>query len=65
MKQFSVSGMTCAVCATRVEKAVSKLEKVEQCNVNLLTNSMSVKGDVDENDIAVYILLSEGGASDD
>ena len=51
MKQFSVSGMTCAVCATRVEKAVSKLEKVEQCNVNLLTNSMSVKGDVDENDI--------------
>lgn len=51
MRQFSVSGMSCAACSTRIEKAVSALEGVEQCNVSLLTNSMTVTGNADTNDI--------------
>lgn len=44
MKQFIVTGMSCAACSSRVEKAVSQLEEVTSCNVNLLTNSMAVEG---------------------
>lgn len=44
MRQFSVIGMTCAACSARVEKAVSSLEGVASCTVNLLTGSMSVVG---------------------
>ncbi len=44
MKKFSVKGMSCAACAARVEKAVSSLEKVDICSVNLLANSMQVEG---------------------
>ena len=44
MKQYDVTGMSCAACSARVEKAVSALEGVESCAVNLLTNSMSVGG---------------------
>ncbi len=46
MKQFDVSGMTCAACSSRVEKAVMKLDGVISCSVSLLTNSMSVEGEV-------------------
>ncbi len=46
MMKFAVSGMSCAACSARVEKAVSALEGVEFCAVNLLTNSMTVDGDV-------------------
>ncbi len=46
MKNFDVTGMMCAACSARVEKAVSHLEGVEVCSVNLLTNSMSVEGDI-------------------
>lgn len=46
MKQYNVTGMSCAACSARVEKAVSKLEGVESCSVSLLTNSMGVEGDV-------------------
>ena len=42
--QYSVTGMNCAACSARVEKAVSKVEGVTVCNVNLLTNSMEVEG---------------------
>ncbi len=42
--QYSVTGMNCAACSARVEKAVSKVEGVTACNVNLLTNSMEVEG---------------------
>ena len=44
MRQFSISGMSCAACSARVEKAVSSTEGVESCSVNLLTNSMTVEG---------------------
>ena len=44
MKQFTVTGMSCAACSARVEKAVSALPDVTQCSVNLLTGSMQVKG---------------------
>ena len=44
MQRFQVSGMSCAACSARVEKAVSSLQGVDSCSVNLLTNSMSVDG---------------------
>ena len=44
MQQYNITGMSCAACSTRVEKAVSKLDGVSSCSVNLLTNSMSVDG---------------------
>ena len=47
MKQYEVTGMSCAACSARVEKAVSKIEGVTSCSVNLLTNSMGVEGAVD------------------
>lgn len=46
MKQYNVTGMSCAACSARVEKAVTKLEGVSACSVSLLTNSMGVEGDV-------------------
>ena len=44
MKQFNVTGMSCAACSSRVEKAVSKVPGVTSCSVSLLTNSMGVDG---------------------
>ena len=44
MKQYNVTGMTCAACQARVEKAVSKVPGVTSCSVSLLTNSMGVEG---------------------
>lgn len=46
MEKYSVTGMNCAACSARVEKAVSKVEGVTSCSVNLLTNSMTVEGSV-------------------
>ena len=44
MEQYTVTGMTCAACSNRVEKAVSAVEGVTSCAVSLLTNSMGVEG---------------------
>lgn len=44
MEQYTVTGMSCAACSTRVEKAVAKVPGVESCSVSLLTNSMGVEG---------------------
>ena len=44
MEQYLVTGMTCAACQNRVEKAVSKVPGVSSCSVSLLTNSMGVEG---------------------
>ena len=44
MEQYTVTGMSCAACSNRVEKAVSKVEGVTSCSVSLLTNSMGVEG---------------------
>lgn len=51
MKQFGVTGMSCAACVARVEKAVSAIDGVKKCSVSLLTNSMSVEGDVPDEQI--------------
>lgn len=48
MKKYSITGMSCAACSARVEKAVSAVEGVESCAVNLLTNSMNVEGNASE-----------------
>ena len=44
MEQYNVTGMSCAACSARVEKAVRAVPGVESCSVNLLTNSMGVTG---------------------
>ena len=44
MDQYTVTGMSCAACQARVEKAVSKVEGVSSCNVSLLTNTLAVEG---------------------
>ena len=46
MAKYDISGMSCAACSARVEKAVKSVEGVTSCDVNLLTNSMNVEGDV-------------------
>lgn len=51
MEQYSVTGMSCAACSARVEKAVAKVPGVESCSVSLLTNSMGVEGTADAKDI--------------
>ena len=51
MKQYSVTGMSCAACSTRVEKAVSKVPGVTSCSVSLLTNSMGVEGTAGDREI--------------
>ena len=47
MEQYTVTGMSCAACSARVEKAVSKVPGVTSCSVSLLTNSMGVEGSAD------------------
>ena len=51
MKQYTVTGMSCAACSARVEKAVSQVPGVESCSVSLLTNSMGVEGTASESDV--------------
>ena len=48
MEQYTVTGMSCAACSARVEKAVSQVEGVTSCSVSLLTNSMGVEGTATE-----------------
>lgn len=59
MKQFTVTGMSCAACSARVEKAVSKVEGVSSCSVSLLTNSMGVEGTASES--AIIKAVEEAG----
>ena len=62
MKQYDITGMSCAACSARIEKAVSKVEGVENCSVNLLTNSMAVEGNVSEEDIVKAVTRAGYGA---
>lgn len=55
MKQFDVTGMSCAACSARVEKAVKEVPGVTECTVSLLTNSMSVNGSADEGAIIAAV----------
>ena len=63
MKQYDVTGMSCAACSARVEKAVSKLPGVTSCSVNLLTNSMGVEGEVSEEAVIQAVVDAGYGAS--
>jgi len=63
MQQYSVTGMSCAACSARVEKAVSGLEGVTACSVNLLTNSMGVEGSATQAEIIAAVEAAGYGAS--
>ena len=62
MQQYTVTGMSCAACSARVEKAVSAVDGVQSCAVNLLTNSMSVEGTADEDAIISAVKKAGYGA---
>ena len=63
MEQFNVTGMSCAACSARVEKAVSKVPGVTSCSVSLLTNSMGVEGTASAADIIKAVQDAGYGAS--
>ena len=63
MEQYTVTGMSCAACSARVEKAVSKVPGVTSCSVSLLTNSMGVEGSADPTSIISAVEAAGYGAS--
>ena len=63
MKQFNVTGMSCAACSSRIEKAVSKVPGVESCSVSLLTNSMGVEGGASSADVISAVEEAGYGAA--
>ena len=63
MEQYNVTGMSCAACSARVEKAVSKVPGVTACSVSLLTNSMGVEGTADPQEIIQAVENAGYGAS--
>ena len=62
MKQFDITGMSCAACSARVEKAVGGLKGVTSCSVNLLTNSMSVESSLSDEEIISAVTKAGYGA---
>ena len=64
MKQYNVTGMSCAACSARVEKAVSKVPGVTACSVSLLTNSMGVEGSASPGEIISAVQDAGYGASE-
>ena len=63
MRKFNVTGMSCAACSARVEKAVGELKGIESCAVNLLTNSMAVKGSTSDSEIITAVVKAGYGAA--
>ena len=63
MKQYEVTGMSCAACSARVEKAVSKVPGVTSCSVSLLTNSMGVEGTATDQEIVNAVVAAGYGAA--
>ena len=63
MEQYKVTGMSCAACSARVEKAVSKVDGVTSCSVNLLMNSMGVEGTASPESIIAAVEAAGYGAS--
>lgn len=63
MRQYIVTGMSCAACAARVEKAVSKVPGVNSCSVSLLTNFMGVDGTASDSEIIRAVENAGYGAS--
>lgn len=64
MEQYIVTGMSCAACSARVEKAVSKVEGVTSCSVSLLTNSMGVEGTASPEAVIQAVEQAGYGASE-
>ena len=62
MDKYNITGMSCAACSARVEKAVCALDGVTSCSVNLLTNSMIVEGNADEESIVTAVTDAGYGA---
>lgn len=63
MRKYNVTGMSCAACAARVEKAVNALDGIEQCSVNLLTNTMGVEGTATDEQISAAVSAAGYGAT--
>ena len=63
MEQYNVTGMSCAACSARVEKAVKALDGVTECSVNLLTGSMAVSGSATDEEIIAAVTAAGYGAS--
>ena len=63
MQQYNVTGMSCAACSSRVEKAVKKVPGVTACSVSLLTNSMGVEGMADEAEVIQAVENAGYGAA--
>ena len=63
MEQYTVTGMSCAACVARVEKAVSKIDGVESCSVSLLTNSMGVEGTAEPKAVIKAVVDAGYGAT--
>ena len=64
MEQYNVTGMSCAACSARVEKAVSHVPGVTSCSVSLLTNSMGVEGTASPAEIIAAVEAAGYGASE-
>ncbi len=62
MKRYTVTGMTCDVCRSHVEKAVEKVPGVKEVRVSLLTNSMTVEGTAEDGDIIKAVEMAGYGA---
>ncbi len=74
MKQYSITGMSCAACSARIERIVNALEGVDVCSVSLLTNSMTLEGDVSDSAVieavkkagfGITVGISQSDASDE
>lgn len=63
MENYDITGMSCAACSARVEKAVKAVAGVKECSVNLLTNSMSVDGTADSADVIKAVVSAGYGAA--
>lgn len=63
MEQYNITGMSCAACSARVEKAVEKVNGVSSCSVSLLTNSMSVEGTASASEVIAAVENAGYGAS--
>lgn len=63
MEQYTVTGMSCAACSARVEKAVAKVPGVTSCSVSLLTNSMGVEGSASSQEIVKAVEAAGYGAA--
>ena len=63
MRKFNITGMSCAACSARIEKAVNALDGIDSCAVSLLTNTMNVEGEASDDEIIAAVVAAGYGAS--